>query len=149
MGSRFSIAKTLQRFSRDQTGSMTVEGVLWIPAYVFLMVMIADVCFVFYGQANALRLVQDANRAASVGHFVSDPDVLDDVERQNGITGYINGILGNNNIDTTKTTVNVVINDEIITTTLSIPASQLDAVGMFDVISGATVSVRAQHFKEN
>ncbi len=145
---RFSISDVVGRFCRDQSGTATVEGVLWIPAYVFLMVMVADVALVFHGQANAQRLVQDANRAASVGQFVNDPDVDDNVERQTGIANFINTTLTANNIDTTQTAISVVIQNEIITTTLRIPASQLDAVGMFDVISGATVTVRTQHFLE-
>ena len=147
MGSRFSIAKTLQRFSRDQTGSMTVEGVLWIPAYVFLMVMVADVCFVFYGQANALRLVQDANRAASTGMFTNDTDTTNnDTENTTGITDFLTTRLATNNI--TPSAIDVTFNNKVITTTLRIPASDLDAVGLFDVLSGVSVSVRTQHYEE-
>ena len=62
----------LGRFAREQDGSVTIEAVMWLPFFMFLLVLVADASFIFNGQARALRIVQDGNRAFSVGRL-EDP----------------------------------------------------------------------------
>ena len=143
----FFVSGLLRRFVRDQRGSASVESVLWFPAYMLLFVLIADVALVFHGQANAQRLVQDANRLASTGWWIDKSDDNDDeTDIKLGLKAYVEDALTAANIAGGVATVT--INNKVITTTLTIPASSLDAVGMFDVISGATVTVRTQHYRE-
>lgn len=59
----------LKRFRRDERGSATIEAVLWLPMFVIFFVMIADVSLVFFRQTEVMRVVQDGNRALSVGRF--------------------------------------------------------------------------------
>ena len=47
----------LSRFRRDEEGSATIEAVLWIPMFMFLTVLIADTSFIFFGRAQAMRLI--------------------------------------------------------------------------------------------
>lgn len=143
---RASVSNRMKNFLHDQAGGATVESVLWFPAYIGLFVLIADVALVFHGQANAQRLVQDANRKASTGWYTTDPAVDDITEIKTKIKSYLETTLTNANITGAVATVSV--NSGIIQTTLTIPASSLDAVGLFDVISGATVTVRTQHYRE-
>ena len=63
----------LKRFRRDERGSATIEAVPWLPLFVIFFVMIADVSLVFFRQTEVLRVVQDGNRALSVGRFGGQP----------------------------------------------------------------------------
>jgi Flp pilus assembly protein TadG len=61
----------VRRFARDDAGSVTVEAVLWLPLFFGFLMLVADVSMAFYGKAQAFRLVQDTNRALSVGVYTT------------------------------------------------------------------------------
>ncbi|MBC7141878.1 MAG: pilus assembly protein, partial [Rhodobacteraceae bacterium] len=65
------------RFSRCDDGAATVEAVLWLPLYVMLIALLADVSMMFHGQSRLLRIAQDANRNMSIGRLVSTADTED------------------------------------------------------------------------
>ena len=62
-------------FLKNEDGAITIESVLWLPIYVLFLVMIVDVSLMFNGQAQARRTLQDINRLASSGYYVSEADV--------------------------------------------------------------------------
>lgn len=123
-------------FHRKEEGAATVEFVLWLPVIAFLFGLVADTAMIFGGQAQVLRVVQDANRAMSIG-LVRDVD-----DTQNLILAGIVRIAPNASVATT-------VNGGVIRSTVSIPVTDLTATGLVDTFSDFNVTVFAQHLAES
>lgn len=67
----------LVRFFRSESGSYTIESVIWLPIYVFILALMMNVSMVFFNESQLLRVVQDGNRSFAVGRITT----LDAVER--------------------------------------------------------------------
>lgn len=128
----------LRRFARDEGGTVTVEAVLWLPFFFSLLMIITDVSLAFYGKAQAFRVVQDVNRAVSVGRIATASSAK---------TILLNAVkeLSPN------AAADVVKNDQTVTTVVRMPSSDL-VLFLGTVISyrftGLTVTVGAQHYLE-
>ena len=125
----------LVRFARSESGSSTMEAVVWVPLITFLMAMVADFSFVFYGKSNALRLLQDSNRALSVGQVSTTAEVEDLVRTGFGASA--------NTIE-----VATQVNSGIIRTQLVVPASTFSTVGVVPGLSKVKISITSQQFLE-
>ena len=71
------------RFLRAEQGASTIEFVIWVPVFALLLGLVADAALIYGGQARILRVVQDGNRAMSIGR-VTDTNTLEsqlDLER--------------------------------------------------------------------
>ncbi len=124
-------------FWRNENGSGTIEMLLWMPAFVFMFVMISDASFIFYGKSQTMRILQDANRALSVGAIESEIEVENRVLEQMQLMGHT-GV------------VDAVINSTtgVVTTTVKIPANELTAVGSIPGLSNFDVAIISSHFLE-
>ena len=127
-------------FLRGEDGSTTVEAVLWMPFFVALMALIVDASMLFNSQAQMLRFVQDANRAYSTGQ-------IDDT---GGIQTLLQAQLAPLSNDAVITPVldTATIPSGIIRTTASIPAADLNSIGLITALMNFNVSVTAQHYVE-
>ncbi|MBS1303490.1 TadE/TadG family type IV pilus assembly protein [Loktanella sp. SALINAS62] len=132
----FLVSK-LRRYWREEHGSTTVEMVLWIPAFFYLFVMIADASFIFYGKSQTLQILQDANRALSVGAIDSEAAL------ESRVNTLISG-LGYSGI------VDAIINSTtgIVTTKVVVPANQLTAVGSIPGLSNFELAIVSSHYLE-
>jgi len=124
-----------RKFGNDEDGSTTIEAVLWIPMFAFLTVMIADASFIFYGRAQAMRLIQDGNRAYSVGRL----------ENAAATSTYIATLLSELSPNAMVTTT---VSGGIVTSSASIPVDDLVAFGSIPSLNGFTTIVRSQHYLE-
>lgn len=124
----------LARFRRED-GAVTVDAVIWIPFFVICLTLLADAALIFYGQARALQVAQDANRALSVGSL----DSYDATET------YIENALVGMSPNASATTG---ANDGVITTVVTLPASDLAAIGFFTSMTTFDMQVVAQMVKE-
>lgn len=122
-------------FLEGEAGSVTAEAVMWMPVFALLLGLIVDTSLMFGSQAEALRVVQDANRSLSVGRIMS----VDDAEAY--ILSSINNMSPNASVETT------VVNG-VISSTLSMPAADITATGMFSGFNTLNVRVTAQHMSE-
>ena len=127
----------IKGFWRNEGGSGTIEFVLWLPAFVFIFILISDVSFIFYGKSQTLRILQDANRALSVGAIESEIDVENRVLEQMQLMGHT-GV------------VDAVINSTtgVVTTTVRIPVNELTSVGSIPSLSNFDVAIISSHFLE-
>lgn len=125
----------ISRFRDDERGSATIEALLWMPIFVYLLVLITDVSLVYYGKAQALRAIQDGNRALSVRFLPDEAATQDFVETR----------LRSHSPSVTATTS---ISDGIVTTSAKMPASELMAVGSIPTFGDTIILVTAQHFLE-
>lgn len=123
------------RFWNDERGSASIEGLLWVPIFVYLLVLITDVSLIYYAKAQALRTIQDGNRALSV-RFLSDASAAENfVETR--LQGYAPSVA-----------VTTSISNGIVTTSATMPASELMAIGSIPTFRDTMISVTAQHFLE-
>lgn len=124
-----------KKFRTNESGSATIEAVLWFPMFVLLLVMVADVSFVFFGQAQAMRILQDGNRAFSVGRITSESDT--EVFVVSALASL-----------TPNPTVTTSLSQGVITTIAEIPVSDLAKIGGFSFLSGYNIIVKSEHFLE-
>ena len=125
----------LKPFFKAEDGNATVETVLWMPFFVALFTLIVDGTMIFNNHSNVLRIVHDANRAFSVGHYESGPETA-------------KMIMANAAHISSNMKVETVVSNGIIVTVAKIPVADLDMTGLFGGMSGATLTVNAQHFLE-
>lgn len=132
---RFTRPAWMRRFAGSESGTATIESVIWMPVFFGFLVLVADVSMIFNGQARMLRIVQDTNRSLSVGRLTSKEEAMA------RIRAAVADIDDNPEVST-------VIEDGIIRTRLVIPSDKLDAVGLVSPLMTANVVVTSEHFVE-
>jgi Flp pilus assembly protein TadG len=120
----------------DESGTATVESLLWMPLFFFLFVLITDASFIFYGKAQALRIIQDGNRAYSVNRFDDDAEA----------SAYIQTRLRTLSPNATASTS---VSNGVITTNATLFARELMAVGTIPNFGDGEVGLTLQQFQEN
>lgn len=122
-------------FRNDEDGSHTVEAVIWLPIFVLILALLINVSVIYNRQSMIIRVVQDANRAYSVGRFTNTREVELFIEQA---------------IDnmTTNAVAATTLDSGVISTRVEIPATDLMPVDVFDAFRSATVTVSAQQYAE-
>lgn len=123
------------RAFRGEAGAVTVEAALWLPFMVALLTLIVDGALIFYGQARALEVAQDGNRAFSVGSLATAEET----------EAFIEGRLS---IISPNATAQTFRDQGLITTIVTVPTADLDAVGLFSAIASLNMQVVAQMVQE-
>ncbi len=90
---------------------------------------------IFYGQAQVLRVVQDANRSLSIGRITT-------VEEAESFVTSALADLG------PAIQVTSVVEGGVVTTDVTVPASDLQILGTFDLFDGLVLRISAQHLLE-
>ncbi len=129
------LLKTLGEFRRED-GNVTVESALRVPFFVLLLTLMADAALVFYGQARALQIAQDGNRAYSIGQLTSTEATETFIEQE------LDALSPNAVAQTTTYR-------GLITTVVTVPTSDLAAVGIFTALASVDMQVVAQMVQEN
>ena len=130
-----SLSGVAERFVRSERGSSSVEAAIWMPIYMGLILVIANTSLVFYGQSQAMRVVQDGNRALSVGRLTSEDETEAFIaERLSHLTD--------------SPIVETILNEGIVYTTVQIPVEDLAHIGNLNMFSEYSVSVASQMFVE-
>jgi Flp pilus assembly protein TadG len=130
------VGKEAGRFFTDEDGSFTIESVVWMPIFAILIAIIMNVSMVFYGESQMMRVVQDANRAFSLGRFE------DELETETYILANLDHMDANFTVETT-------LSGGVITTELSAPAADLMPLNlMTSAFDSVDVSVFAQQLVE-
>ncbi len=125
----------LSKFRKREDGSATIESVLWLPVFISFLVLAADASFVFFGQNQAYRIIQDANRSLSVGRLQTEQEVVDRIKAQ------LASLAPN-------ASVSAVIDSGTITSVATIPASDLTATRFFTAFVDLDLTVGARHYVE-
>ncbi len=123
------------RFLGDERGAATIEAVIWVPVFTFLLGMIADASLMFGAKAEVLRIVQDANRSLSVGKYFTI------AEAEDFVTTRIAGISPNAVVTTT-------VIAGVVLTTVDMPSGDLTATGFFDGFAALTIRVQSHFLSE-
>ena len=129
-----SVLRRVAAFFRSDEGAVTVEGVLWLPIYGFFFTLIADTSLMLNGQAQAQRAIQDLNRLASSGFYVTEQEV------ENRGKAVLAHLSANATVEAT-----IDMTNGTISTVAVLPAGDLMAVGLITKFSAIQVTVTAQH----
>ena len=135
---RFKSGAFPGKFLREDSGSQTIEAVIWLPIFFTLLALVINVSMVFFDQSQILRVVQNANRAMALGAF----STTDEVE------AYITDKLA---FMTGAVDVSALLEDGFVTTTVIVPAMELMPVKLpvGDYFSDTNVTVVASHLVES
>ena len=127
--------QNLRKFLKDESGTATVESLLWMPIFFFLFILITDASFIFYGKAQAMRMIQDGNRAYSVNNFDDNAEA----------SAYIQARLRTLSPTATATTT---VSNGVITTTATLSVRELMAVGTIPNFGNGEINLTLQQFQE-
>jgi Flp pilus assembly protein TadG len=111
-GVDLSLWQRARRFCRDDSGTATIEAVIWLPVFAFVLALIMNVSMVFFFESQMTRIVQDGNRAFSLGRL-SNSDAVEE---------YIKGQLTHLDANISVATSLV---DGFVRTDLEAPAGEL------------------------
>jgi Flp pilus assembly protein TadG len=70
------------RFAGDEDGAVTVEAVLWIPFFFFVLMLMTDTSMAFFSKAQAYRIIENGNRAFAIKANTTDTATEDWVKTQ-------------------------------------------------------------------
>lgn len=126
-----NVISRLRNFRRREDGVVTVETILWIPMFFFVFGLVVDVAMLFHGQAKVLMIAQNGNREYSIGNITMA-----------GTETFIETELAAQNIQVAATTVEIA---GLARTVVSIPATELQVLGYFNVFPGLNLTVTAEH----
>lgn len=127
--------KLLQRFRREEDGSATIETVLWIPIFVWILALIINASMIIFEKNQAYRIVQNANRILSTGYMQTEAQV----------EAYIAERLAN---IAPLATVETTILDGVVTSDVSYQVSDVFMPHAVADLLNVWVSISAQHFME-
>lgn len=130
-----TLHRKIARFGRTEDGTFTVEAVMWLPVFLFLFCLIADASLIFGKQAQVMRIMQDANRAMSIGRITS----------ADGAESYIQSMIATFSENAVVTTT---VSSGVIVSTVEMPAGDLTATGFISSFTDLTIRVTAQHLSE-
>jgi len=126
----------LKRFARDDAGGATVEFVIWLPMVLMAFGLTVDVSMIFHSQSQVLRIIQDANRNASIGRLRTSAEAEDYIEtRLQGASAKANA--------TSSITAGV------ISTTVTYPARDFQILGFFKQFNDLRITVNSEHLIED
>lgn len=132
----YKMNRLLKRFARDDDGGATVEFVMWLPMVLLTFGLTVDVSMIFHSQSQVLRIIQDANRNASIGRLRTSAEAEDYIEtRLHGASATANA--------TSSITAGV------ISTTVTYPARDFRILGFFRQFNDLTITVNSEHLIEN
>lgn len=136
MNARGRNCRLFRRFIADEEGSFSIEAVIWMPVFAMILAIIMNVSLVFFNESQMLRIVQDANRAFSLGRLEDAYETETYIAEQ---LAYLDADL----------TIITTLSSGVISTTLSVPATDLMPMnfmkGTFDNVQ---ITVAAQHIVE-
>ncbi|MBB3712344.1 Flp pilus assembly protein TadG [Limimaricola variabilis] len=126
------LRRALRWLGHDSTGSMSIEAVLWIPLFTFLLMLVVDVSNIYLKQSEALRIVQEGNRALSVNRLSSP------LEAQLAIAERLDGAVAGAKVTTA-------ISGDVIVTTVKLPLSAMTLSGSLPLIGNTELTLSSRH----
>lgn len=126
----------VRRFFRRDSGTASVEAVIWLPVFIIFFKLLVDATMIMFGQAQALRVVQDLNRGISLGMIQNEAQIDSFVARH--LPRY-----------SSVAVVNSSVSQGVVSTRMTIPSSNIVAANTFSLLPSFDINVSAQHLVEN
>jgi hypothetical protein len=129
-------ASRIRQFWLSEDGSYSIEAVIWMPIFAILMAFIMNLSMIFHNESQMLRVVQDANRAFSLGRLDDNAEVENYI--RTGLS-YLSPSLE----------ISSVVSGGVISTTVLAPAVDLMPVSLMkSAFKNTKISVFSQHIIE-
>lgn len=121
------------KFLRNESGSVTIEFVLWLPLALYLVLMAVDATFAFLGLTNMWQVARESARELSR---------YEDVATVKAKAAMSGSFLGQ------TPTVDVTPNGGDIVVAMSMPAKGLTPFGVFGFTSSTNITIVVSHAME-
>ncbi|HQU66695.1 MAG TPA: TadE/TadG family type IV pilus assembly protein [Albidovulum sp.] len=126
----------LRRKARDESGAATIEAILWLPMFFYILALSVDVTMVFHSYSRIIRAVEDVNRGLSVGRIKT----IDEGKQR--IAAALSNYKG------VQSDIKIT-NDNVIVTNVSVPVTSLAFLGAVRPMMDKNVMVTTQQYREN
>lgn len=127
--------RRLGRRLGDDSGASSVEAVLWIPLFMFFLLLVFDTSMTFMNKSQLYRLTQDANRGFATGRLRTVEDTRAFIQSGAEALGA-------------RPTVEVSLSPNVIRSEIRVRAGDLSGVGVLRLISDIELRVATQHLLE-
>lgn len=134
MARRSRLLASLRAFKRREDGSATIEAVLWLPAFFYILALSVDTTMIFHGYSRVIRVVEDVNRGISVGRIKT----VD--EGKTKIATALSNYKG--------VTSDIKVVDGVVVTTVAVPVGSMVFMGAIKPLLGKGIEVKTQQYKE-
>lgn len=124
------------RLTSDERGSATIETVLWLPMFMFILTLLAETSIVFADQATVSRAIEDTNRQLSTGAIATADSAVAKIKSR---------ILQISPHAVVSTTVA----NGIIQSSVSMPIADLIGTALSPIFSGFNVVVTSEFTSES
>jgi Flp pilus assembly protein TadG len=124
----------LRRKARDESGAATIEAILWLPMFFYILALSVDVTMVFHSYSRIIRAVEDVNRGLSVGRIKT----IDEGKAR--ITAELSNYKG------VQSDIKII--DNVIVTNVSVPVTSLAFLGAVRPMMDKNVMVKTQQYVE-
>lgn len=124
-----------RRFLACEDGVVTAEAIIWLPVFAFLLWLVTETALIFGGEAQALRVVEDANRLYATGYFQTAG------ETETFIRNQLSKWQSTMSVSTAET-------NGIIHTVVTIPVTTITDLNAIQQFSGLTVTIDAEQMAE-
>ena len=131
----FPLVSKARKWFKADDGGATVEVIIWMPFFIVLFSLVAETALIFGGQARILRVVQDVNRAVSVGR------IRDLQEAEDRILAAISDLAPRAEVATT-------VADGVIRTEVLVFVSDFSTLSLIDAFDDVQMTIVSQHFAE-
>ena len=131
-----------RRFAQDEEGAVTVEAVLWIPFFFFILMLITDASLAFFSKAQAYRIIESGNRAFSVNDDSTAAGTQTWIENQ-FLAQFTRASAANVDVVTTPDS-----DSGTVSSSLTYRARDVVAFNTLGVLSNWTITVQTQQYVE-
>lgn len=135
---RAMTTSALRRLVRSDSGAATIEAVFWVPFFFFFMIVVADIAMIVYDHSRVLSIVEDVDRDYSIGIFTSEAAAAKEIEDRIAAANI-----------SSNAVAEVVDDDTMIMSRVSVPIADLDMVGLVSGVIDASVTAQSQQVREN
>ncbi len=124
----------VRAFGSDEAGAATIEAVLWLPMFFYILCLTVDVTMIFHAYSRIVRSVEDVNRGFSIGRITSIEEGK--AKLKASLSDYAD------------LTSNIVVVDGVVVTNVSVPVKDLIVVGAASLLMSNSVEVKTQQYME-
>lgn len=125
---------SIRTFAKSEDGTATVEAVIWLPTFFYILILSVNVTMIFHGYSRVLRVVEDANRGLSIGRIESEADAVTAIK--DNLPNYW---------DVRPT---VTISNGLIVTEVKVATSDMSLLSTMAVFAGSDITIKTQQYLE-
>lgn len=129
--------QTFKAFLRQESGSSSIEFVLWVPLVLAILLLVVDSSMLFMSRTHAIRVLQDTNRLYSVGQFTGTQTERITAAQQYALQ-RLQGLSPSATITTTET-------NRVVRTRATLETAEIAQIGFLGLMIDTTMVVAAEH----